>query len=388
MRTLHEDILSLFNQHIIDYPTPRSLNYLWSFGSLSGICLTLQIITGIWLSMHYTAHISLAFASVEHIQRNVNGGWFFRYLHANGASVFFILIYIHMARGLYFKSYLYPRTLIWLSGVVIFLLLMATAFMGYVLVWGQMSFWGATVISNLFTAIPIIGEDIAYLLWGGFSVDNPTLNRFFSLHFLLPFLIIGLVILHLFFLHSAGSSNPLGVESEWDRIPFFPYFYIKDLLSFLFLGLLFSSLVFFWPNLLGHPDNYIPADPLVTPPHIVPEWYFLPFYAILRSIPDKLGGVLCMFAAILSLALLPFINTEASIASTKFTPIYRVTFWSFGIIVLVLGWLGAQPVEVPYIGLGQIATLLYFMYFAALNEISYLEYLLIYSPNSVDTNKR
>jgi ubiquinol-cytochrome c reductase cytochrome b subunit len=268
-------LLAILNNHVIDYPTPINLTYAWSFGSTAGLCLVLQILTGIFLAMHYTPHISLAFTSVEHIMRDVNNGWLIRYMHANGASMFFIVVYAHIFRGLYYGSYMYPRELLWCSGVLIFILMMATAFMGYVLPWGQMSFWGATVITNLASAVPFVGNSIVEWLWGGFSVDNATLNRFFSLHFLLPFLIAGLTIIHLALLHEHGSNNPLGIESTVDKISFYPYFYVKDLLAFFGFILLFAGFVFYFPNLMGHPDNYIPANPMVTPAHIVPEWYFL-----------------------------------------------------------------------------------------------------------------
>jgi len=317
------DLLSFIDSHIIDYPTPINLNYMWSFGSTAGICLVIQIITGIFLAMHYTPHIVYAFSSVEHIMRDVNNGWLIRYLHANGASMFFIVVYCHIFRGLYFGSYMYPRGRLWASGVAIFFIMMATGFMGYVLPWGQMSFWGATVITNLFSAIPFIGGSIVEWLWGGFSVDNATLNRFFSLHYLMPFVIAGLVIIHLSLLHSDGSNNPLGLNKSIDTVPFYPYFYVKDLLAFLILILFFSFFLFFAPNVLGHSDNYIPANPLVTPPHIVPEWYFLPFYAILRSIPDKLGGVAAMIGAILVLGLLPVFNFS-EVRSSKFRPIFSI----------------------------------------------------------------
>jgi len=334
---------------------------MWSFGSTAGICLVIQILTGIFLAMHYTAHISYAFGSVEHIMRDVNNGWLIRYLHANGASMFFIVVYAHIFRGLYFGSYMYPRGRLWASGVIIFLLMMATAFMGYVLPWGQMSFWGATVITNLFSAIPVVGQSIVELLWGGFSVDNATLNRFFSLHYLLPFLIAGLVIVHLSLLHKDGSNNPTGVNTNVDTISFYPYFYVKDLLAFCVLLTLFSFFVFYYPNALGHSDNYIPANPLVTPPHIVPEWYFLPFYAILRSIPDKLGGVLAMVLAILVLIILPYINTSL-IRSSKFRPIFSVSYWFLVADFLILGWIGQKPVESPYIEIGLFATVFYFSF--------------------------
>jgi ubiquinol-cytochrome c reductase cytochrome b subunit len=354
-------LLSFVDSHIIDYPTPVNLNYLWSFGSTAGLCLGIQIVTGIFLAMHYTPHIDMAFSSVEHIMRDVNNGWLIRYLHANGASMFFIVVYAHIFRGLYFGSYMNPRGRLWASGVIIFLLMMATAFMGYVLPWGQMSFWGATVITNLFSAIPFVGGSIVEWLWGGFSVSNATLNRVFSLHYLVPFLIVGLVLLHLSLLHKDGSNNPLGLNSNPDTISFYPYFYVKDLFSFLILVLFFSFFVFFYPNILGHADNYIPANPLVTPAHIVPEWYFLPFYAILRSIPDKLGGVVAMVAAILILLLLPIINTS-KVRSSKFRPIFSIAFWFLVSDFLLLGWLGQKPVESPYIEVGMAATAFYFFF--------------------------
>jgi len=351
--------LGILNSHIVDYPTPINLNYFWSFGSTAGLCLVIQLITGIFLAMHYTPHIDYAFNSVEHIMRDVNNGWLIRYFHANGASMFFIVIYCHIFRGLYFGSYIKPRETLWISGVFIFLLMMGTAFMGYVLPWGQMSFWGATVITNLASAIPLAGPSIVEWLWGGFSVDNATLNRFFSLHYLFPFIITGLVLVHLALLHESGSNNPLGITKSVNVISFYPYFYVKDLLAFLILMFGFSFLVFYFPNLLGHSDNYIPANPLVTPPHIVPEWYFLPFYAILRSIPDKLGGVLAMLGAILVLLLLPFINFS-NIRSNKFRPLFAFTYWFFVADFAILGWIGQKPVETPFIEVGMVATFLYF----------------------------
>ena len=355
-------LLSFVDSHIINYPTPINLNYMWSFGSTAGICLGIQILTGIFLAMHYSSHVDYAFSSVEHIMRDVNNGWLIRYLHANGASMFFIVTYCHIFRGLYFGSYMNPRGPLWNSGVIIFLLMMGTGFMGYVLPWGQMSFWGATVITNLASAVPVIGGAIVEWLWGGFSVDNATLNRFFSLHYLLPFVIAGLVGVHLSLLHTAGSNNPLGINKNVDTVSFYPYFYVKDLLAFFVLIALFSFFVFFFPNYLGHADNYIPANPLVTPAHIVPEWYFLPFYAILRSIPDKLGGVVAMVAAILILLLLPVINTS-EIRSSKFRPIYSLAYWFLVSDFLILGWIGQQPVETPYLEVGQIATAFYFIFF-------------------------
>jgi len=355
-------LLSFIDSHIIDYPTPINLNYMWSFGSVAGFCLVIQILTGIFLAMHYTPNIELAFDSVEHIMRNVKNGWLLRYAHANGASMFFIVVYIHLFRGLYYGSYIAPRGLLWCSGVIILLLMMATAFRGYVLPWGQMSFWGATVITNLFSAIPIIGQSIVELLWGGFSVGNPTLNRFFSLHYLMPFLIVGLVLIHLSLLHKDGSNNPLGINSNVDTIPFYPYFYVKDLFGFLIFLFIFGVLVFFYPNLLGHSDNYIPANPLVTPAHIVPEWYFLPFYAILRSIPDKLGGVVAMIGSILILLALPLLNTS-EIRSTKYRPLFGFFYWFLALDFLILGWIGQKPVETPYIEVGMVATAFYFIFF-------------------------
>jgi len=349
---------AFLDSHIINYPTPINLNYLWSFGSAAGICLGMQILTGGFLAMHYTPEVHYAFLSVEHIMRDVNYGWLLRYLHANGASFFFIVVYCHIFRGLYYGSFMFPRELLWCSGILIFFLMMATAFMGYVLPWGQMSFWGATVITNLFSAIPFIGGSIVEWLWGGFSVDNATLNRFFSLHYLLPFVIAGLAIIHLSLLHNVGSGNPLGVTKSMTSISFYPYFYVKDMLAFFYLLFFLFVFVIFYPGTLGHPDNYIPANPLVTPAHIVPEWYFLPFYAILRSIPNKLGGVLAMVGAIILLALLPFL-TQSNIRSGKFRFLYKYAFWSLFGDFLLLGWLGQKPVEDPYISLGLLATLYY-----------------------------
>jgi quinol-cytochrome oxidoreductase complex cytochrome b subunit len=366
-------LFAFVDSHIISYPTPINLNYFWSFGSTAGICLVIQIITGIFLAMHYTPHINLAFESVEHIMTDVNNGWLLRYIHANGASMFFIVVYSHIFRGLYYGSYMYPRARLWASGVVIFLLMMATAFMGYVLPWGQMSFWGATVITNLFSAIPFVGSSIVEWLWGGFSVSNATLNRFFSLHYLMPFLIAGLVIIHLSLLHENGSNNPLGSNSNVDNISFYPYFYVKDLFSFFILALVFSFFVFFYPNILGHSDNYIPANAMSTPAHIVPEWYFLPFYAILRSIPDKLGGVLAMISAILVLFLLPIIST-ADTRSTKFRPLFGLAYWFLVSDFILLGWIGQKPVESPYIEIGMFATGFYFFFLIVLIPLlGYLE---------------
>jgi ubiquinol-cytochrome c reductase cytochrome b subunit len=355
-----DTLLSFVDSHIIDYPTPVNLNYFWSFGSTAGISLIIQIFTGVLLAMHYTPHIDLAFKSVEHIMRDVNSGWLIRYFHANGASIFFIVVYVHIFRGLYFGSYMYPRQKLWISGVAIFFLMMAAAFMGYVLPWGQMSFWGATVITNLFSAIPIIGKTVVEWLWGGFSVNNATLNRFLSLHYLIPFVIVGASVVHLSFLHKDGSNNPIGINTNVETIPFYPYFYVKDLFSFLFYLIVFSLFVFFAPNIMGHPDNYIVANSLVTPPHIVPEWYFLPFYAILRSIPNKLGGVVAMICAILVLMLLPYINTSV-VRSSKFRPLFALLYWFLVSDFILLGWIGQKPVEDPYIFIGFFATVFYFI---------------------------
>lgn len=357
-----QPIVQLVNDHLVDYPTPSNLSLFWNYGFLAGMCLSVQLITGIALAMHYTPHVDLAFLSVEHIMRDVNNGWFLRYAHANGASMFFITVFIHIGRGLYYGSYMKPRAFVWTLGVLILLLMMATAFLGYVLVWGQMSFWAATVITNFFTAFPVVGDKIVTLLWGGFSVDNATLNRFFSLHYLLPFLITGIVIAHMAAVHLDGSNNPLGISSVSDKISFFPYFFIKDVLGLIVGLFFFSFFVFFSPNTLGHSDNYIPGNPLVTPEHIVPEWYFLPAYAILRSIPNKLLGVLALFAAILVLFVLPFVNTS-EIRSSLYRPLHKKLFWLLVIDYILLGYLGQQVPESPFIELGQIASIYYFSYF-------------------------
>ncbi len=361
-RLMGKSFLDIVSNHLYSYPTPINISYLWSFGALAGICLVIQIITGIFLAMHYTPNTAYAFISVEHIMRDVNNGWFIRFLHANGASFFFLIVYCHIFRGLYYSSYTFPRTYLWCSGVIIFILMMATAFIGYVLPWGQMSFWGATVITNLFSAIPIVGESIVQWLWGGFSVDNATLNRFFSLHYLVPFIIVALVFIHLILLHGNGSTNPTGIDNKFNKIPFYPYFYIKDLLSLIIFLIIISYFVYFNPNALGHPDNYIKANPLVTPAHIVPEWYFLPFYAILRSIPDKLGGVLAMGLSLIILLLLPVINMPNK-RSLLYSPLYKISYWFFLIIFIILGWIGQKAVETPFIEIGQVATLFYFFYF-------------------------
>ena len=360
--------LLTLSHHLQSYPTPKNLNYWWTFGGILTFCLITQIVTGIILAMHYVAHTDHAFQSIEHIMRDVNYGWLMRYIHSNGASMFFLAVYIHIFRGLYFGSYKAPREMIWITGLTIYLLMMATAFMGYVLPWGQMSFWGATVITNLFSAIPFIGESVTNWLWGGFSVDNPTLNRFYSLHYLLPFLIFGLVILHIWSLHIPGNNNPVGIDVKKgsnETMPFHPYMVMKDLVALLAFLLLFFGFVFFLPDFLGHPDNYIPADPLVTPEHIVPEWYLLPFYAILRAIPSKLGGVIFMFASIFILVALPWLDSS-KVRSSTFRPIYKKFFWVLVITVILLGYLGAKPPEGVYLVLARIATAYYFIHFLIL----------------------
>lgn len=414
------------------HPTPRNLNYFWNFGSLAGLCLVIQILTGLFLAMHYTAHVDYAFDSVEHIMRDVNYGWLMRYMHAVGASMFFIVVYIHIFRGLYYGSYKAPREVLWWMGVLILLLMMATAFMGYVLPWGQMSFWGATVITNLFSAFPLVGESIVTWLWGGFSIDNPTLNRFFALHFLMPFVIVGVVVLHILALNAYGSNNPTGIDVKGDQdvIPFHPYYTIKDFFGIGVFLIVFAGFLFFAPNYLGHPDNYIEANPLVTPAHIVPEWYFLPFYAILRAvtfstplwlpglgliglvlliqfsarlrpsfcpfqffgidvtkigwmiqgglfglgvllsaaglagaaIDPKLGGVLAMFASILVLLFIPWLDSS-KVRSSNYRPIYKWFFWILAITCVVLGWLGSKPAEGVYVILSQTFTAYYFAHF-------------------------
>ena len=347
-----------------DYQTPKNLNYLWNFGSLAGIALVVMILSGIFLAMHYTPHVDYAFDSVEHIMRDVNAGWFLRYLHMNGASMFFIVVYLHMFRGLYYGSYKKPRELLWIMGVVILLLMMATAFMGYVLPWGQMSFWGATVITNLFSAIPFFGEDIVTWLWGGYSIDNPTLNRFFALHYLFPFLIVGVVALHLVALHMFGSNNPTGVEKKTpkDTLPFHPYYTVKDLFGLGVFMTIWGIFIFFAPNFFGEPDNYIPANPLVTPAHIVPEWYFLPFYAILRSVPSKGLGVIMMFSAVFVLFVVSWLDTS-KVKSGRYRPIFKPLFWVFVINCLTLGWAGSQQPEGAALWIGRAATLYYFVHF-------------------------
>nr|AHY87865.1 cytochrome b [Cinnyris asiaticus] len=350
-------LLKVINDALIDLPTPSNISIWWNFGSLLGICLITQIVTGLLLAMHYTADTSLAFSSVAHMCRNVQFGWLIRNLHANGASFFFICIYLHIGRGLYYGSYLYKET--WNIGVILLLILMATAFVGYVLPWGQMSFWGATVITNLFSAIPYIGQTLVEWAWGGFSVDNPTLTRFFALHFLLPFVIAGLTLVHLTFLHETGSNNPTGIPSDCDKIPFHPYYTTKDVLGFVLMLLTLAALALFSPNLLGDPENFTPANPLVTPPHIKPEWYFLFAYAILRSIPNKLGGVLALAASILVLFLVPLLHTS-KLRSMTFRPLSQILFWALVANIMILTWVGSQPVEHPFIIIGQVASISYF----------------------------
>jgi len=360
----------------ITYPAPVNITYFWNFGIFALVCLVIQIITGIILVMHYCPHIDLAFISVEHIMRDVNYGWLLRYFHANGASVFFIVVYVHVFRGIFYGSYIHPREFLWVSGVLILFLMIITAFLGYILPWGQMSYWGATVITNLASTIPYFGETIVYWLWGGFSVSNPTLNKFFSLHYLFPFIIAALVGLHLLFLHEFGSSNPLGIDFKVDKTPFTPYFTIKDFYSVLLLILFFAFLVFFLPNTLGHPDNYIPADSEVTPSHIVPEWYFLPFYAILRTIPNKLLGVVALLASILVLFLLPFVH-KPKVRVSVFKPIHMGLCMVFLANCFLLGWLGGKPVEDPFLLLARLSTSFYFLFFFLIVLIDRVEYFLI-----------
>nr|QOD97674.1 cytochrome b [Locustella ochotensis]BAF96621.1 cytochrome b [Locustella ochotensis]BAF96623.1 cytochrome b [Locustella ochotensis]BAF96627.1 cytochrome b [Locustella ochotensis]BAF96629.1 cytochrome b [Locustella ochotensis] len=350
-------LMKIINDSLIDLPTPSNISIWWNFGSLLGICLITQIVTGLLLAMHYTADTALAFSSVAHMCRNVQFGWLIRNLHANGASFFFICIYFHIGRGIYYGSYLNKET--WNVGVILLLMLMATAFVGYVLPWGQMSFWGATVITNLFSAIPYIGQTLVEWAWGGFSVDNPTLTRFFAIHFLLPFVIAGLTLVHLTLLHETGSNNPLGIPSDCDKIPFHPYYSTKDILGFVLMLALLASLALFAPNFLGDPENFTPANPLATPPHIKPEWYFLFAYAILRSIPNKLGGVLALAASVLVLFFIPLLHTS-KLRSMTFRPLSQILFWTLVANVLVLTWVGSQPVEHPFIIIGQIASLSYF----------------------------
>ncbi len=360
-------IFSFLNHELNDYPTPRNLSYWWNFGSLAGIALVVMIVSGIVLAMHYTPHADLAFASVERIMRDVNYGWLIRYIHMNGGTMFFLVVYIHVFRGLYYGSYKAPRELLWILGVVILVLMMMTAFMGYVLPWGQMSFWGATVITNLFSAIPLVGKAVVSWLWGGYTIGNPTLNRFYALHYLLPFVIFALVFLHLWALHRFGSNNPLGIDTKGpqDSIPFHPYYTVKDGFGLGVFLIVFAAFVFFAPNFFGEPDNYIPANPLATPPHIVPEWYLLPYYAILRAIPNKLLGVIAMFGSIGLLLFLPWLD-RSPVRSARFRPLYQQFFWLLVVDCLVLGWVGANPAEGRFILIGRLATAYYFFHFLVL----------------------
>ncbi len=357
-------VIGLVHSSFVAFPNPRNLNYWWTFGGILSFMLVAQIVTGVVLAMHYTPQSSLAFASIEHIMRDVNYGWLLRYAHANGASMFFLALYIHMFRGMYYGSYKDPREVLWLLGVIIYLLAIATAFMGYVLPWGQMSFWGATVITSLFTAIPIVGDSITTWLWGGYSVDNATLNRFFSLHYLLPFMIAGVVVLHVWALHVHGSNNPAGIEKKTtkDTLPFHPYFTVKDGFALVCFLVFYGWFVFYVPNYLGDADNYIEANPLQTPVHIVPEWYYLPFYAILRSIPDKLGGTAAMFTAVLVIAFLPWLDTSR-VKSAAFRPLYKIFFWLFVVCAVLLGYMGSQPPEGIYVIAARFLTVYYFLHF-------------------------
>lgn len=367
MRMINNNIWAIGAKHGISYPTPVNLNYMWNFGSTAGILLVWQIVSGVLLAMHYTPDTTLAYDSVDHIMTSVKYGWLIRYAHSGGASMFFIVVYIHIARGLYFRSY--RKIALWYSGIVIFLIMMATAFLGYVLPWGQMSLWGATVISNLFGAIPKIGSSIVFWLWGGFSVDNPTLKRFFALHFVLPFTLVAFSALHIYLLHDKGSTTPIGVGSELDYLRFYPKFITKDIFGWLaILVPLILITVFWYPNALGHPDNYIRADALVTPKHIVPEWYFLPFYAILRAVPDKLWGVIAMFASIILLFFLPFLG-KFKMKTLKFNKVGQFFFWCFVTDVFLLGWLGSCIAEQPYVIISQLASIFYFSYFLVITPV-------------------
>nr|YP_010481803.1 cytochrome b [Vibidia duodecimguttata]UVU20937.1 cytochrome b [Vibidia duodecimguttata] len=363
----NNSLLKIMNNALIDLPTPSNISYLWNFGSLLGMCLMIQILTGLFLTMHYCPNIDMAFNSVSHICRDVNFGWLMRTLHANGASFFFICLYMHIGRGLYYGSYNLINT--WMTGTSILFLTMATAFLGYVLPWGQMSFWGATVITNLLSAIPYLGNSVVIWLWGGFAVDNATLNRFYSFHFLLPFIIAAFIMIHLLFLHNTGSNNPLGTNSNLDKIPFHPYFSFKDILGFLILLFLLMNIIIINPYLLSDPDNFIPANPLSTPPHIQPEWYFLFAYAILRSIPNKLGGVIALVMSIAILYFIPFINKKM-MKNNSFYMMNKIMFWMFTMFIMMLTWIGAKPVEDPFIFTGQLFTILYFSYFI-LNYLIY-----------------
>lgn len=359
-------IFSPINSMVIDLPSPASISYFWNFGSLLGLCLVIQILTGIFLAMHYCSDVSLAFSSIAHISRDVNYGFLLKYIHANGASAFFLCVYIHIARGMYYGSYL--RKHLWMSGVSIFLVMMITAFIGYVLPWGQMSFWGATVITNFLSAVPYIGNDIVQWVWGGFSIGNATLNRFFSLHYLFPFILAGLIIVHLVLLHVNGSNSPTGLNPNSDKIPFHIYFTTKDAYGFILILILISLLIFYIPNYLGDPENFINANPLVTPVHIMPEWYFLFAYAILRAIPDKLGGVIALVASVLVLLVIPFIHTS-KLKGLTFRPLAKFAYWLFMANFIFLTWIGSKPVEEPFIFLGQISSIIYFGYFLIITPL-------------------
>nr|YP_004123614.1 cytochrome b [Oscarella malakhovi]ADO51543.1 apocytochrome b [Oscarella malakhovi] len=373
-------VLSIVNETFIDLPSPSNISYLWNFGSTLGVCLIIQIVTGIFLAMHYCPETDLAFASVAHIMRDVNYGFVLKALHANGASIFFLCAYMHIGRGLYYGSY--SREMVWNVGVVIFLLMMATAFIGYVLPWGQMSFWAATVITNFLSAVPYVGNDIVEWVWGGYSVSNATLNRFFSLHYLLPFILAALALIHVFLLHEEGSNNPIGVRGDIDVIPFHSYFTFKDIYGWMLMAIILAILVFFAPNLLGDAENFKQANPLVTPVHIRPEWYFLFAYAILRSIPNKLGGVLALFASILILFLLPVLH-KSLLRGLTFRPLGKTFFWIFVANFLVLTWIGGEPVEDPYVLIGQISSIIYFAYFLIITPlVGYLENKLLFQRTS------
>nr|UBY46087.1 cytochrome b [Porphyridium purpureum]UBY46111.1 cytochrome b [Porphyridium purpureum] len=372
MKFFKKPLLEIINNHIISYPTPININFAWNFGFMSAICLTIQILTGVLVAMHYTPHVSFAFLSVESIMRDVQSGWILRYVHSNGASFCFIATYIHILRSLYYGSYIKPKQTVWVLGVIIFLFMIITAFMGYVLPWGQMSYWGATVITSLATAIPFIGDSLVLWLWGDFSISNAALNRFFSLHYLFPIIIAALVFLHLAALHFDGSNNPLGLNSTFNKIAIYPYFILKDFVGLAFFLIAFSIFLIYYPNLLNHEDNYIKcSNPLVTPHLILPEWQFLIYYAILRSIPIKLGGVIAMLFSILILIFLPWIHSF-EIRSSRFRSIYKLSFWSFLACCLLLGWIGSQPVELIYVAIGQIASVYYFSYLLIVSLIIYL----------------